>query len=117
MRTIGSIVKPILKDKKLTQSDLAQRVGISRQQLNEILKRAEALSEVIDKIERELDIVGELACFRVQYSQTAYGMVVIQNQQSNERLVKELQNRIAEQAATIEFLKKQLQNKDGKSNF
>ena len=58
MRTIGSIIKPILKDKKLTQSDLAQRVGISRQQLNEILKRAEASSEVIDKIENELDIIG-----------------------------------------------------------
>jgi transcriptional regulator with XRE-family HTH domain len=111
MKSIGSVIKPILKEKKLTQTDLAQLIGISRQQLNEILKRAEASSEVIDKIEKELDVIGELEGFRTQYSQNAYGMVVIQNQQSNERLVKELKARIDEQATIIEFLKKQILEK------
>ena len=111
MKTIGSIVKPLLKDKKLTQSDLAEKIGISRQQLNEILKRAEASTELIDRIEKELNMEGALDYFRHQYSQTAYGMVVIQNQQSNERLIAELKERIVEQSKIIAFLQQQIIDK------
>jgi intein/homing endonuclease len=91
-------------------------MSISRQQVNEILKRAETSDEVIEKIEGILKMQDELLPFRIKnYAQTAYGMVVIQNQHETkeiyERLISELKERILEQSKVIEILSQQLKSK------
>lgn len=108
MKSIGHVVKPVLKSQHKTQEWLAQKLSISRQQLNEILKRAELTDDLINKIETELNITGELTPFRQNnYTQTAYGMVVIQNQQSDlyQKLIAQYELRLQEKDDTIHQLK------------
>jgi transcriptional regulator with XRE-family HTH domain len=111
--TIGSIIKPLLKERKLTQTDLGKRIGVSRQQVNEILKRAELSDDIVEKIEDALDSKGVLEMFRCSKinTQTAYGFVVIQNQQANDALIKSLQERVEEQSNTIKFLQNLIYNR------
>ena len=112
MKTIGHVVKPILKAQHKTQESLAQKLSISRQQLNEILKRAELTDDLINKIEAELNIEGDLSPFRQNnYAQTAYGMVVIQNQQTElyQKLIEQYEFRLKEKEETINLLKTRIQ--------
>lgn len=50
-------VMAVLDEKKMTQTDLAEKMGVSRQQISKIVKGHENLTfETIDKLEKALDI-------------------------------------------------------------
>jgi len=56
-RRIALRVLQILKEKNITQTELAQRMGVSRQQVTKIVKGQENITlETIDKIEQALDV-------------------------------------------------------------
>lgn len=47
----------VLDEKKMTQTDLAEKMGVSRQQISKIVKGHENLTfETIDKLEKALNI-------------------------------------------------------------
>lgn len=55
-RQIALRILHLLKEKNITQAELAQRMGVSRQQVTKIVKGQENITlETIDKVERALD--------------------------------------------------------------
>ena len=97
MTTLGHTLKPMLKHRNLTQQKAADMLNISRQQLNEILKRAEATDTLIDKIEKTFEIEGALTAFRPAQQLTPSVI--------NQKLIEQYERRLTDKDDLIQHLK------------